>query len=187
MPLSIFSCFLHIQPAVFQAPDKAVILRACDFFACAQKWLLSMERAVVDGKGVPPPSNCPIPSQLSFSSPFCHPERTRVSYITALNSATYVVLPKENHMQLTEVATLDRKSGEAEGSAVRHSGAPYLQFYNSKLPRKSRPPDRTDLSRLAVEAEWRGPTVFSPDSDSFISNVSLRHSTSAASSGETLP
>jgi hypothetical protein len=24
--------FLHIQPAVFQATDKAVILRACDFF-----------------------------------------------------------------------------------------------------------------------------------------------------------
>jgi hypothetical protein len=23
---SIFACFLHIQPAVFQAPDKAVIL-----------------------------------------------------------------------------------------------------------------------------------------------------------------
>jgi hypothetical protein len=109
-----------------------------------------MERAVVDGKGVPPPSKCPIPSQLSFSfqqpSPFCHPERTRVSYITALNSATYVVLPKENHMQLTEAATLDRKSGEAdlsrravEGSAVRHSGAPNLPLYNSKLPRQSRP------------------------------------------------
>jgi hypothetical protein len=31
---------------------------------------------------------------------------------------TYVVLPKENHMQLTEAATLDRKSGGAEGSAV---------------------------------------------------------------------
>jgi hypothetical protein len=29
-----------------------------------------------------------------------------------------VVLPKENHIQLTEAATLDRKSGEAEGSAV---------------------------------------------------------------------
>src|SRR5580704_19701059 len=28
------------------------------------------------------------------------------------------VLPKENHMHLTEAATLDRKSGEAEGSAV---------------------------------------------------------------------
>jgi len=29
-----------------------------------------------------------------------------------------VVLFKENHMQLIEAATLDRKSGEAEGSAV---------------------------------------------------------------------
>ena len=29
-----------------------------------------------------------------------------------------MVLPKENHMQLIEAATLDRKSGEAEGSAV---------------------------------------------------------------------
>jgi hypothetical protein len=29
-----------------------------------------------------------------------------------------VVLSKENHMQLTEAATLDRKSGGAEGSAV---------------------------------------------------------------------
>jgi hypothetical protein len=48
----------------------------------------------------------------------CHPERTRISYFTALTRATYVVLPKENHMQLTEAATLDRKSGEAEGSAI---------------------------------------------------------------------
>ena len=48
----------------------------------------------------------------------CHPERTRISYFTALNGATCVVLPKENHMQLIEAATLDRKSGEAEGSAV---------------------------------------------------------------------
>src|SRR5580692_6669625 len=45
-------------------------------------------------------------------------ERTRISYFTALTRATYVVLPKENHMQLTEAATLDRKSGGAEGSAV---------------------------------------------------------------------
>jgi hypothetical protein len=48
----------------------------------------------------------------------CHPERTRISYLTALTSATCAVLPKENHMQLTEATTLDRKSGEAEGSAV---------------------------------------------------------------------
>jgi hypothetical protein len=55
---------------------------------------------------------------LQLPSPFCHPERTRISYFTALTSATFVVLPKENHMQLTEATTLDRKSGEAEGSAV---------------------------------------------------------------------
>ena len=81
-----------------------------------------------------PPNNCPIPWQRSFPfqqpSPFCHPERTRISYFAALTGATYVVLLKENHMQLLEAATLDRKSGEAEGSAVRHSGAPNLPFYN---------------------------------------------------------
>src|SRR5277367_536270 len=33
-------------------------------------------------------------------------------------ATTYVVLFKENHMQLTEAATLHRKSGGAEGSAV---------------------------------------------------------------------
>jgi hypothetical protein len=40
-------------------------------------------------------------------------ERTWISYFTALSKAAHVVLPKENHMQLTEAATLDRKSGEA--------------------------------------------------------------------------
>jgi hypothetical protein len=50
--------------------------------------------------------------------PLCHPERTRISYYASLNRAAYVVLREENHMRLTEVATLDRKSGEAEGSAV---------------------------------------------------------------------
>jgi hypothetical protein len=56
---------------------------------------------------------------LSGRRPFlCHPERSRISYLTALTGATYVVLPKENHIQLTEATTLDRKSGEAEGSAV---------------------------------------------------------------------
>jgi hypothetical protein len=85
-------------------------------------------------KASSPPNNCPIPWQRSFPlqqpSPFCHPERTRISYFAARTGATYVVLLKENHMQLFEAATLDRKSGEAEGSAVRHSGAPNLPFYN---------------------------------------------------------
>ena len=67
---------------------------------------------------------------LRRPSPFCHSERTRISYLTGLTGAAYVVLLKENHMQLFEAATLDRKSGEAEESAVRHSGAPDLPFYN---------------------------------------------------------
>src|SRR5580693_2659694 len=75
-------------------------------------------------------------------SPFVHYERTRISYFTSLTSVTYVVLPKENHMQLTEAATLDRKSGEAEGSAV---------------PRTF-PGNVFDRSASAVE----GPTVSSP-------------------------
>jgi hypothetical protein len=36
-------------------------------------------------------------------------ERTRISYSPRSPATTYVVLPKENHMQLTEAATLDRK------------------------------------------------------------------------------
>jgi hypothetical protein len=48
----------------------------------------------------------------------CHPERTRISCFAALTATTDVVLSKENHTLLTEAATLDRKSGEAEGSAV---------------------------------------------------------------------
>jgi hypothetical protein len=51
-----------------------------------------------------------------------------------------VVLFKENHTQPTEAENFDRKSGEAdlsrravEGSAVRHSGAPNLSFYNHFL------------------------------------------------------
>src|SRR5712675_650221 len=45
-------------------------------------------------------------------------------------ATTDVVLFKENHTQLTEAATLDRKSGEGEGSAVRHSCAPLLPAHS---------------------------------------------------------
>jgi hypothetical protein len=36
-------------------------------------------------------------------------------------TTTDVVLSNENHTQLTEAATLDRKSGEVEGSAVQRN------------------------------------------------------------------
>jgi hypothetical protein len=55
----------------------------------------------------------PIPNENH--PPLCHPERTRVSYFTALTGAIYMVLRKENHMHLTGAATLDRKSGGADG------------------------------------------------------------------------
>jgi hypothetical protein len=59
---------------------------------------------------------------LSSRCPFlCHPERTRISYLTALTAATCVVLSKKNHMQSIEAATIDRKSGEAEGFAVQRT------------------------------------------------------------------
>ena len=68
--------------------------------------------------------------------PFSHPLLSVIPSVpgfpaSLLSPATPdVVLFKENHTQPTEAATLDRKSGEAEGSAVRHSGAPHFSFYN---------------------------------------------------------
>jgi hypothetical protein len=68
----------------------------------------------------------------------CHPERTRISYRTALTSATYVVLFEENHMQLTEAATLNRKPGEAEGSAVSVSWKRGIDAQTELTPRLPR-------------------------------------------------
>jgi hypothetical protein len=81
-------------------------------------------------------------------SPFpCHPERTRISYFTAFTSATYVVLPKENHMQFTEAATLDRKSGEAEGSAV-----PRTSPGNAESPTATNFSSRPERTRISCHA-----------------------------------
>ena len=49
----------------------------------------------------------------------CHPERTQISYFTALPAATYAALLKEGRMKFTEARDFDRKSGGGEGSAVR--------------------------------------------------------------------
>ena len=51
--------------------------------------------------------------------PLCHSERTRISYFTALPAATYAALRKESRMKSTETTVSDRKSGGAEGPAVR--------------------------------------------------------------------
>jgi hypothetical protein len=76
-----------------------------------------------------------VPSPLSS-------RRTRISYFTGLTGAAYVVLLKENHMQLTEAVILDRKSGEAEGSAVlrtfRGNRIRLQNELSSRLPRRAR-------------------------------------------------
>ncbi len=77
-------------------------------------------------------------------------------------ATTYVVLLKENHMQLTEAAALDRKSGEAdlsrravEGSAVFADlcwkrGILYSTKLSSRLPRCAVGPERSVVERSAL-------------------------------------
>jgi hypothetical protein len=59
-------------------------------------------------------------------------------------ATTYVVLLKENHMQLTEAATLNRKSGGAEGSAVPRASPGNAEHY-TQTELSSRP-ERTRIS-----------------------------------------
>src|ERR1700744_3786584 len=71
------------------------------------------------------PSNLTAPNK-SHRPPLCHPERTRISYFTALPAATYAALRKESRMKSTEATVLDRKSWGSRGIC----GAP-------RLPHKS--------------------------------------------------
>jgi hypothetical protein len=64
------------------------------------------------------PSDLTAPNK-SHHPPLCHPERSRISYFTALPAATYAALRKESRMKSTEATVFDRKSGGAEGPAVR--------------------------------------------------------------------
>src|SRR5216684_7165107 len=114
-----------------------------DLSAAGAALNLSSTPAVSLGDPVP----CPLATVLPFQqpSPFCHPacpgvpwERSRVSYLTDLTRAACVVLSKENHMRLTEAATCDRKSGEAdlsrlavEGSAVHPGSHPDAEEQSS--------------------------------------------------------
>src|SRR3984893_17721838 len=92
------------------------------------KGLLSMEGVPVARTNAFSLGNNPLP--------FSHPLLSVIPSVPGFPTSppppttTDVVLLKENHTHPTEAATLDRKSGEAEGSAVRHSGAPHLSFYN---------------------------------------------------------
>ena len=55
-----------------------------------------------------------------------------------------MLLPKENHKQLAEATSLDRKSGEAEGSAVPRTSPGNAEYY-AQTELSSRP-ERTRIS-----------------------------------------
>jgi hypothetical protein len=50
--------------------------------------------------------------------PLCHPERTRISCHAAQDRATCAPFSKERRMKFANATNFNRKSGEAEGSAV---------------------------------------------------------------------
>jgi hypothetical protein len=50
--------------------------------------------------------------------PLCHPERTRISCHAALDRTTNAPFSKERRMKFAKATKFNRKSGEAEGSAV---------------------------------------------------------------------
>jgi hypothetical protein len=110
--------FLHIQPAVFQLPDKAVILSEALRRSIANRGLYGAESKDPGDACWQILLGAFRPQTTTEDKKVTDSERTRISYLAALTGATYVVLPKENHMQLAEATTLDRKSGGAEGSAV---------------------------------------------------------------------
>jgi hypothetical protein len=70
-------------------------------------------------------NHSPLKASLSPLSSRAYPEFPASPLSLA---TTYVVLPKENHMQSTEAATLDGKSGEAEGSACAPRVSHILEF-----------------------------------------------------------
>jgi hypothetical protein len=100
------------------------------------------------------PSHLTAPNR-SHHPPLCHPERTRISYFAGLPAATYAALRKESRMKSTEATVFDRKSGAAEGSAVRpdsrtKASAPLV------LP-QNRHPERSALQIYCVTQRlWRG-------------------------------
>jgi hypothetical protein len=48
----------------------------------------------------------------------CHPERTRISCHAALETTACAAFIKESRMKFANATNINRKSGEAEGSAV---------------------------------------------------------------------
>ena len=93
----------------------------------------------------------------------CHPEeRTRISYVAALPAATYAALRKESRKKSTEATVIHRKSGAAEGPAVRlgsltNVSVPSVLPQNRHPERSASPSDRVTLR---LERGVEGPRRF---------------------------
>ena len=57
------------------------------------------------------------------------PERTRISYLTLLETTTYAALREESRTISTNATTLDRKSGGAERRDLQFSGPLVEMFF----------------------------------------------------------
>ena len=87
--------------------------------------------------------------------PLCHPERTQISYFTALPAATYAALRRESRMQSTGAAVFDRKSGGAEGPAVRPGSRTKVPV-PSVLPQTRHPERSASQINRMTQPLWRG-------------------------------
>ena len=103
----------------FRALHKTVILRGCDFLISREKGLLSTSPASQQ-------PSCPLVTVLFFRNPLLFVIPSVPGFPTHRShprQQMWCSLEGEPHAVLIEAATLDRKSGEAEGHAVRPSGA----------------------------------------------------------------
>jgi hypothetical protein len=98
------------------------------------------------------PSDLAAPNK-SHRPQLCHPERTRISYFTALPAATFAALRKESRMKSTEATVFDRKSGGAEGPAVRPGSRAKVPV-PLVLP-QNRHPELVERGRLKIAQEAR--------------------------------
>jgi hypothetical protein len=120
--LTCLGCFPSNSHRIVILPAPACRGSGCDFKTNLSSRLsqraVEPKRSEVERLFLFCPSDLTTPNKSHYS-PLCHPERTRISYFTALPAARYADLRKESRMTSTEATVFDRKPGGGEGSAVR--------------------------------------------------------------------
>jgi hypothetical protein len=120
--------FSAIQPAVFQGPDKAVILSEALRRSIANRGLYGAEskdpgdacwqillgafrpQTTPEDKKV---TNSERKTRNSILKQNCHLERTRISCHAALDMTACAAFVKESRMKIANATNLNRKSGVA--------------------------------------------------------------------------